>query len=77
VRKREKEQGSRRHSLGHWPRDAPKNRTYNYPQNRVTDHRIHKSWYALETMMQGYIQDMIDAPRSKSWMDKDAIVEGS
>ena len=47
---------------------AEKIRTYNYPQNRVTDHRIHKSWYALETMMEGNIEDMIEALHDgKSW----------
>ncbi|AFJ90572.1 peptide chain release factor 1 [Blattabacterium sp. (Blaberus giganteus)] len=35
-------------------------RTYNYPKNRVTDHRIHKSIYDLEGFMNGNIQDMIN-----------------
>lgn len=49
---------------------AEKIRTYNYPQNRVTDHRIHTSWYALETMMEGNIADMIDALHDeKSWAE--------
>ncbi len=47
---------------------AEKIRTYNYPQNRVTDHRIHKSWYALETIMEGNIEDMIEALHDeKNW----------
>ncbi|WP_185877461.1 peptide chain release factor 1 [Blattabacterium cuenoti] len=35
-------------------------RTYNYPNNRVTDHRIHKSMHNLVKFMNGNIQDMID-----------------
>lgn len=34
-------------------------RTYNYPNNRVTDHRIHKSIHNLENFMNGNIQKMI------------------
>jgi len=55
---------------------AEKIRTYNYPQNRVSDHRIHKSWYALETMMEGSIQDMIDALHDeKNWNTDTPIAE--
>ncbi|WP_185849332.1 peptide chain release factor 1 [Blattabacterium cuenoti] len=35
-------------------------RTYNYPKNRVTDHRIHKSIYDLSGFMNGNIQKMIN-----------------
>ncbi|WP_185858059.1 peptide chain release factor 1 [Blattabacterium cuenoti] len=35
-------------------------RTYNYPKNRVTDHRIHKSIYNLIGFMNGDIQEMIN-----------------
>ncbi|WP_185860822.1 peptide chain release factor 1 [Blattabacterium cuenoti] len=35
-------------------------RTYNYPRNRVTDHRIHKSIYDLAGFMNGNIQEMIN-----------------
>ena len=39
---------------------AEKIRTYNYPQNRITDHRIKKSWFALEEILNGSIQEMVD-----------------
>lgn len=38
---------------------AEKIRTYNYPQNRVTDHRINISWHNLSGIMEGDITDMI------------------
>ena len=37
---------------------AEKIRTYNFPQNRVTDHRINKSWYNLDSIMQGKLDKM-------------------
>lgn len=40
---------------------SAKIRTYNYPQSRVTDHRIGLSVHNLPTFMGGEIQDMIDA----------------
>ncbi|HNV43995.1 MAG TPA: peptide chain release factor 1 [Exilispira sp.] len=40
---------------------SDKVRTYNYPQSRVTDHRINFTIYKLEQFMDGDIQDMIDA----------------
>jgi len=36
-------------------------RTYNFPKGRVTDHRINKSFYSLEEVMNGKIQNMIDS----------------
>jgi peptide chain release factor 1 len=38
---------------------AEKIRTYNYPQNRVTDHRINKSWHNLEEVLEGGLEDVI------------------
>jgi peptide chain release factor 1 len=38
---------------------SEKIRTYNYPQNRVTDHRINKSWHKLETIMEGDLGDVV------------------
>ena len=36
-------------------------RTYNYPQGRITDHRIGLTLYSLESFLNGNIGDMIDA----------------
>lgn len=35
-------------------------RTYNYPQGRVTDHRINLTLYKLDLMMEGHIDEMLD-----------------
>ena len=40
---------------------SAKIRTYNYPQSRVTDHRINFTMYNLPTFVDGDIQEMIDA----------------
>ncbi len=40
---------------------AEKIRTYNFPQNRVTDHRINKSWYNLEEIMDGNLDPILKA----------------
>ncbi len=40
---------------------SEKIRTYNYPQNRVTDHRIGLTLYSLDRFLDGAIGDMIDA----------------
>lgn len=40
---------------------SEKIRTYNYPQNRVTDHRINKSWHNLDQIMEGELEPIIKA----------------
>jgi peptide chain release factor 1 len=40
---------------------SAKIRTYNYPQGRITDHRINKTMYNLSSFINGDIQEMIDA----------------
>jgi len=40
---------------------SEKIRTYNYPQNRITDHRIGLTLYKLETILDGDLDELIDA----------------
>jgi len=44
-------------------------RTYNFPQGRVTDHRINLTLYQLDDMMQGAIGGLLDALRSEHQAD--------
>jgi peptide chain release factor 1 len=45
-------------------------RTYNFPQNRVTDHRINLTLYNLDTFLEGNIGPMIDALQAQDIQDR-------
>ncbi|MES2701484.1 MAG: peptide chain release factor 1 [Bacteroidota bacterium] len=61
VRKQEDEISRRRKSLVSTGDRSAKIRTYNYPQGRVTDHRINMTIYNLDDFMNGNIQEMLEA----------------
>ena len=61
VRKQEEEIARQRKSLVSTGDRSAKIRTYNFPQGRVTDHRIGMTVYNLDTVLNGEIQDFIDA----------------
>ncbi len=52
---------TRRAMIGSGDR-SQKIRTYNFPQNRVTDHRIGLTLYNLDQVMQGYLHPLTDRP---------------
>ena len=61
VRKAEEAISHKRKSLVSTGDRSAKIRTYNFPQGRVTDHRIGLTVYNLDTVLNGEIQDFIDA----------------
>jgi len=61
VRKQEEEIARHRKSLVSTGDRSAKIRTYNFPQGRVTDHRINYTSYNLDAVMNGDIQDFIEA----------------
>jgi peptide chain release factor 1 len=61
VRKQEDEISRRRKSLVSTGDRSAKIRTYNYPQGRVSDHRINMTIYNLDAFMNGDIQEMLEA----------------
>ena len=61
LEKKNEERAAQRKSLVSTGDRSAKIRTYNYPQGRITDHRINKTIYNLSAFMNGDIQDMIDS----------------
>jgi len=49
---------------------AEKIRTYNFPQNRVTDHRIGSSFHNLQQILDGELDEIIEALSSKEQVEQ-------
>jgi peptide chain release factor 1 len=49
---------------------SEKVRTYNYPQNRVTDHQVEQTWQKLDMIMQGDLDDIVEALSNKERTDR-------
>lgn len=61
VMRRQEERASMRKSLVSTGDRSAKIRTYNFPQGRMTDHRIGLTLYNLDAVMNGEIEEIIDA----------------
>jgi peptide chain release factor 1 len=72
-KRREEIDADRRGQVGTGER-SEKIRTYNYPQSRVTDHRINMSTYNLQAMMYGNLDEFIDELATRDEADRMAAV---
>lgn len=61
LAKKQGDRAAKRKSMVSTGDRSAKIRTYNYPQGRITDHRINKTMYSLPSFMNGDINEMIDA----------------
>lgn len=68
--KREKEIKEKRKSQIGTQERSEKIRTYNFPQNRVTDHRINLTLYNLEEILEGKIDELIEKLKEKEEEEK-------
>ena len=75
VNKRQEERARMRKSLVSTGDRSAKIRTYNYPQGRVTDHRINLTLYNLEAVMNGEVVEIIEALKLAENTEK--LKEGS
>jgi len=63
IAEQEAERSAERRSMVGTGDRSAKIRTYNFPQSRVTDHRIGLTVHSLDAIMQGELQEIVDAIR--------------
>lgn len=74
AKKQAEESAARKSQVGTGDRSA-KIRTYNFPQGRVTDHRINFTLYKLDSVMNGDIQEFINALGAAEMQEKMSVTE--
>jgi peptide chain release factor 1 len=76
ARRQEQESSTRRNLLGSGDR-SDRNRTYNFPQGRVTDHRINLTIYRLDEAMEGKLDALIEPIVQEYQADQLAALAGN
>ncbi|WP_312123062.1 peptide chain release factor-like protein, partial [Pantoea vagans] len=75
ARRHAAEASTRRNLLGSGDR-SDRNRTYNFPQGRVTDHRINLTIYRLDEVMEGKLDSLIEPIVQEYQADQLAALAG-
>jgi peptide chain release factor 1 len=70
IRKQQEQISSQRRSMIRTGDRSEKIRTYNYPQGRVTDHRIQLTLYRLPDIMEGHLDSLINPLQIADYEEK-------
>ena len=76
-REEESKAGASRLSLRGSGDRSERIRTYNFPQNRLTDHRVDLTLYSLDRIVEGELEPVLSALREKDLSDRIAAALGS